>query len=59
MLILARKVGDRIRIADDIELVVTAVHGDRIKIGIEAPKEIQVLRAEVALHLPTACNQAV
>jgi carbon storage regulator len=50
MLILSRKVGERIRIADEIELVVTAIQGDRIKIGIEAPKTVQVLRAELASH---------
>ena len=47
MLILTRKVGERIRIADEIELVVTAIQGDRIKIGIEAPKTIRVLRGEL------------
>jgi carbon storage regulator len=48
MLILSRKVGERIKIADDIVLVVTAIQGDRIKIGVDAPKTIQVLRAELA-----------
>jgi carbon storage regulator CsrA len=54
MFILSRKVGERILIADDIELVVTAIQGDRIKIGIEAPKNIQVRRAELASHPPAA-----
>ena len=47
MLVLSLKVGERIRIADDIEVVVTAIQGDRIKIGIEAPKTILVLRGEL------------
>ena len=50
MLVLSRKVGERIRIAGDIVVVVTAIQGDRIKIGIEAPKHVQVLRAELASH---------
>jgi len=54
MLILTRKVGERIRIAGDIELVIMAIKGDRIKIGIEAPKKTQVLRAELASHPPAA-----
>jgi carbon storage regulator len=54
MLILTRKVGERIRIADEIELVVTAIQGDRIKIGIEAPRKIRVVRAELASHPPAA-----
>ena len=46
MLVLSRKVGERIRIAEDIVVVVTAIQGDRIKIGIEAPKSVRVLRGE-------------
>jgi carbon storage regulator len=47
MLVLSRKVGQRIRIAGDIEVVVTAIQGDRIKIAIEAPKSVRVLRGEL------------
>ena len=47
MLVLSRKVGERIRIARDIVVVVTAIQGDRIKIGIEAPKSVRVLRGEL------------
>lgn len=46
MLILARKVGERIRIADNIEVIVLGIQGDRIKIGIEAPKTFRVLRGK-------------
>lgn len=48
MLILSRKVGERIRIADEIEVVVTAIQGERIKIGIAAPKHVAVRRAELS-----------
>jgi carbon storage regulator len=47
MLVLSRKVEERIRIAEDIVVVVTAIQGDRIKIGIEAPKSVRVLRGEL------------
>ena len=47
MLILSRKIGEQIRIAGDIVVVVKAIQGDRIKIGIEAPKTIRVLRGEL------------
>ncbi len=50
MLVLSRKIGQRIRIAGDIEVVVTEIQGDRIKIGIEAPKHVPVLRAELASY---------
>ena len=48
MLLLSRKVGQQIRISEDIVVVVRAIEGGRIKIGIEAPKHVQVLRAELA-----------
>ena len=57
MLILTRKVGERIRIAADIEVVVTAIQGDRIKIGIEAPKTIRVLRGELQVSVPPVAGQ--
>ena len=47
MLVLSRKVGERIRIAADIVVVVKAIQGDRIKIGIEAPKSVRVMRGEL------------
>jgi len=50
MLLLSRKVGQQIRISEDIVVVVRAIEGGRIKIGIEAPKHVQVLRAELASH---------
>jgi len=47
MLVLKRKVGEVVRIANDIEVHVLAVEGDTIKLGFEAPKHIQILRSEV------------
>jgi carbon storage regulator len=53
MLILSRKVGEQIRISGDIVVVVTAIQGDRIKIGTEAPKTFRVLRGELQSCPPT------
>jgi carbon storage regulator CsrA len=47
MLVLTRKAGEAIRIAEDIEIVFQEVRGDRVKIGIEAAKMICVLRGEL------------
>lgn len=58
MLVLMRKVGERIRIAGDIEVVVTAIQGDRVKLGIEAPKNIPVLRTELAALVPMDLGHA-
>jgi len=47
MLVLKRKVGEVVRIGNDIEVHVLAVEGDVIKLGFEAPKQVQILRSEV------------
>ena len=47
MLVLTRRVDESIAIGDDILVTVLAVEGDRVKIGITAPREITILRQEV------------
>jgi carbon storage regulator len=47
MLILARKVGQRIVIAGDIEITVVEVRGDQVRLGITAPRDIAVHRKEL------------
>lgn len=47
MLILSRKVDEKIKIGTDITLTIIEVHGDLVKIGVEAPKHIKVFRQEV------------
>ncbi len=47
MLILSRKVDEKIRIGDDIAITIIEVHGDQVKIGVEAPKHVKVFRQEV------------
>lgn len=42
MLILTRKVGQKIIINDDIVVLVVGLNGNRVNIGIEAPKEVKV-----------------
>jgi len=47
MLILTRRVGETIRIGDDIEVAVLGVKGNQVRVGITAPKETPVHREEV------------
>ncbi|MBO9608532.1 MAG: carbon storage regulator CsrA, partial [Paenibacillaceae bacterium] len=47
MLVLARKKGESIMIGDQIELTVLSVDGDTIKVGISAPKDVEVYRKEI------------
>ena len=47
MLILSRKVEDAILIGENIEIRITKVEGDTVKIGIDAPRNIKILRKEV------------
>ena len=47
MLVLSRRVGEQIVINDTIRITIVAVKGDRVRIGIEAPRDVTVDRAEV------------
>ncbi|WP_141432915.1 carbon storage regulator CsrA [Bacillus sp. 03113] len=47
MLVLTRRPGEVIKIGDDIEIMVVATKGDQVKIGIKAPKTVEILRKEV------------
>lgn len=64
MLVLSRRVGEEIVINDCIRVTVVAVKGDRVRIGIEAPRDVTVDRAEVHarrthyMDVPFASNGA-
>jgi len=47
MLVLTRRIGEEIVIADEIRVKIVSVHGDRVRIGIDAPSDICVERLEV------------
>lgn len=47
MLVLSRYRDERIKIGDDITLTVVDIRGDKVRIGIEAPKDVPVHRQEV------------
>lgn len=47
MLVLSRKEGESIIIANDITITVVGIRGDKVRLGIEAPKDVPVHRQEV------------
>lgn len=47
MLVLSRKKNEAIVINDDITIVIVEIRGDRVRLGIDAPKEVPVHRREV------------
>lgn len=59
MLVLTRRPGEAIRIGDDIELSVISVKGDQVKLGINAPKHIDIHRKEVFLSIQEENHSAL
>ncbi|MBS4204958.1 carbon storage regulator CsrA [Lederbergia citrea] len=51
MLVLTRKKGESIQIGEDIEITITSIKGDQVKIGINAPKNVEIHRKEVWLDI--------
>lgn len=47
MLILQRKAGESIQIGDDISISIAEISGDRVKLAIDAPHSVQILRSEL------------
>lgn len=47
MLVLTRKLGESVIIGGNIEVKITEISGDKVRIGIEAPAELKILRGEL------------
>ncbi|MFC5557609.1 carbon storage regulator CsrA [Ureibacillus thermophilus] len=59
MLVLSRKKGESIWIGDDIEIIISEVKGDQVKIGIRAPKHIDIVRGELRNAISQSNTEAV
>jgi carbon storage regulator len=58
MLVLTRKTGETIQIGENIEITVVSVKGDQVKLGINAPKNVEIHRKEVYLTIQEENNEA-
>jgi carbon storage regulator len=67
MLVLSRKANEAIVINDTVRVSIVAIKGDRVRLGIEAPRSVTVDRAEIHeqrtqfidVPLPAACDESV
>lgn len=50
MLVLSRKVGEKLVIGDDIVVTINRISGNRVTIGIEAPGSVKIVRGELERH---------
>ena len=53
MLVLSRRESERIRLGSSIVVTVVRVSGDKVRLGIEAPRDVLVLREELEPHVAT------
>jgi carbon storage regulator len=51
MLVLSRKIGEKLVIGDNITVVVSRVAGNRVTLGIEAPTDVRIVRGELHFEL--------
>jgi len=51
MLVLSRKVGERIVIAGNVEIAIVQICGSRVPLGVTAPREVSVRRAELRTRI--------
>ena len=59
MLVLSRKENETIKIGDNIEIRILEVKGDTVRIGIEAPKSVEILRGELIDSISETNTEAI
>lgn len=58
MLVLSRRKDEAIMLGDDIEIVVLGIDGDQVRLGIKAPKSLQVYRKEIYSQVLSSNQEA-
>jgi len=56
MLVLTRRPGERIMMGENVCITVLEINGNKIRLGVEAPREVAIRRAEVPVRAPVACD---
>lgn len=51
MLVLSRKITEQIIIGDNVTITVNRIQGNRVTIGVDAPKDVRIMRGEVEIDL--------
>jgi carbon storage regulator len=52
MLVLSRKPGQKIHIGDNITVTIVEIQGNRVRLALEAPNDVRILRAELTPEAP-------
>jgi carbon storage regulator len=58
MLVLTRRIGQAIRIGDNVEVHVIRIEGDRVVLGFDAPREIAISRSELLAEVASEVQRA-
>ncbi|MFY3791552.1 carbon storage regulator CsrA [Ureibacillus sp. MALMAid1270] len=59
MLVLSRKVGETIWIGEDVEIFISEIKGEQVKIAIRAPRNIEVVRGELRQDISNSNQESV
>ena len=59
VLVLSRKAGETIWIGEDVEIVISEVKGDQVKVGIRAPRHIDIVRGELRQEVSDLNTESV
>ena len=59
MLIITRKVGEKVLVGETIKVSIADIDGKQVKLAIDAPKDVEILRAEIAKKIADKSKKAV
>jgi carbon storage regulator len=59
MLVLSRKLNEKIKLGEDIEIMIVGISGDMVRLGINAPRDLKILRSEIYEETKRQNSEAV